>query len=144
MNKGLFDLVQDVKRVCIFTEDRIREEFNLSSVEFTALHLIEPKEKLTGSAFSERMEFSPARGSRVVNQLQQKGLVNITTLPNNRRSIEIVLTEYGCKLKKKIDAEIKKCESRILDSLKPSEQEELKKNLALLSQLMEGVQELNL
>ncbi|MCD6116750.1 MarR family transcriptional regulator [bacterium] len=136
MGKSLFDLVQDVKRVCIFTEDRIRKEFDLSYVEFMAMHLLNPEEKLTGSEFSERMQFSTARGSRVVNQLLTKGLVDTTVLPNNRRSMEIVLSKYGCKLKKKIDDEIKECESRILDSLKPDARKSLKMSLEILSGLL--------
>jgi|GEM_PF-647249 len=136
MDKSLFDLVQDVKRVCIFTEDRIRNEFDLSYVEFMALHLLNPNEKLTGSEFSERMKFSNARGSRVVNQLYKKGLVETTILPNNRRTIEIALSKSGCKLKKEIEKEITKCETKILDSLNNGAKETLKQNLRLLSELM--------
>ncbi|RKY78773.1 hypothetical protein DRQ07_07215 [candidate division KSB1 bacterium] len=136
MDKSLFDLVQDVKRVCIFTEDRIRNEFDLSYVEFMALHLLNPNEKLTGSEFSERMKFSNARGSRVVNQLYKKGLVETTILPNNRRTIEIALSKSGCKLKKEIDKEITKCETKILDSLKPDARKSLKMSLEILSGLL--------
>jgi len=141
MEKSLFDLIQDVKQVCVITEDRIRKEFNLSYVELMALHRLAPHEKLTGSEFSERMNFSPARGSRVINQLNSKGIIHTTVLPYNRRSMEICLSPTGCRLKQQVDSEIQKCENRIMTNADKPGKARIKQALAELHGLMKTAHE---
>lgn len=59
----------------------------------------------------ERMLDKMSDSSRIVEKLRLKGLVKRDTCANDRRSVDVIITEKGLKLLKKIDPEIKKVEN---------------------------------
>lgn len=52
----------------------------------------------------ERMLDKSSNASRIVDKLEAKGLVKRTTCPNDRRAVDVLITENGLDLLKKMDA----------------------------------------
>lgn len=63
--------------------------------------------------------------TRIIDKLIDKEYVERSICKNNRRKIELFITEEGLSLLKKVDPIVDQAEAEILQSLKPMEQEEL-------------------
>jgi DNA-binding MarR family transcriptional regulator len=63
--------------------------------------------------------------TRIIDKLIDKEYVERSICKNNRRKIELFITEEGLSLLKKVDPIVDQAEAEILQSLKPIEQEEL-------------------
>lgn len=131
MGNRLFELMLLIKRKCLSTEEDIREELALSQAEFNGLLTLEGKEQ-SGNTFSERMELSPSRGSRVLWRLISKGYVQTHTSDTDRRSNIISLSLSGRKMKKKIERRMMKCEGKIKSKLSNREIRAIKNALTTL------------
>lgn len=65
------------------------------------------------SLVNERMLDKMSNASRLIEKLRQKGLVDRTTCPNDRRQVDVILTEKGLNLLNEADAEMKNAHSSI-------------------------------
>jgi DNA-binding MarR family transcriptional regulator len=70
--------------------------------------------------------------SRIVDKLLEKGCVERTICPENRRKVNIFITQKGMKLLKKIDAVIDDTEKTLTSPLSKHEMDQL---LLILSKL---------
>lgn len=136
MPHQLFDLIQSIKKGCIKTEEHLREEHDLSTAEFKGLLVMELDEQVSGGAFSNRMGLSPSRGSRVINQLVQKKLLQIEPIPDNRRAIKVFFTEHGKEVRTVLDEEIEQCEQRLMKRIPASQHGVFRETLKTLSALL--------
>jgi DNA-binding MarR family transcriptional regulator len=71
--------------------------------------------------------------SRIVDRLVIKGLVKKTTCTKDKRLVDVVITDKGQKLLKKLDGETNKMDN-ILDNLTEKESEQLSHLLDKLRQ----------
>lgn len=72
----------------------------------------------------DRMLDKMSDTSRIVDRLILKGLVKKTTCPTDKRLVDVVITDKGLKLLKKLDAQSKPVDA-IMDTLSESEAEQL-------------------
>ena len=70
--------------------------------------------------------------SRIVDKILEKGLVERVVCPENRRKVNIFITQKGLKLLKKIDSVINQTEETLTASLSKQEMDQL---LQLLNKL---------
>lgn len=63
--------------------------------------------------------------SRIVDKLLEKGLVERVLCPENRRKVNIFITQRGLKLLKKIDRVINQTEETLTASLSKQEMDQL-------------------
>lgn len=138
MHRSFFDLVQKIKKQCTETERKIQNDLQLTQAEFTALRLIRPGEKMQSGFFSEKMDLSVSRGSRVINQLRAKGYVRVLPVPGNRRCRHVVLTSKGEKIQDEMYRQILRCEEAFLSHLSPGTRVQVFDNLEELVAIMEG------
>lgn len=136
MEKQLFELIMMVKKKCLRTEERIRVELKLTPGEFHGLLVIEKGEKVPGLEFSERMDFSPSRGSRILNRLVTKQYMVLNPGRSDRRSIEASLTPKGVHMREIIFAKMSECEGRITSQLSREEVNDIKAALEKLASVM--------
>jgi len=136
MPHQLFSLIQSIKKGCVKTEEHLREEYSLSTAEFNGLLVMNPDEHVVGGVFSERMGLSASRGSRVINQLVQKGYFQAEPMPENRRAIRVFLTEAGKQLRQVLDIEIGQCEERLLARIPEAQRDQFQDILNTLSCLL--------
>jgi len=132
----MFDLIHSIKKGCVRTEERIRADYDLSTAELVGLRILQTDEAILAGLFAERLELSPSRGSRVINQMVQKGLVTAHPIPENRRSVQVSLTTVGRRMQRSVELEILQCENRLLAQLPESQRDTFKSTLEMLSNLL--------
>ncbi len=79
---------------------RILRPFNISQQQFNILRILRGMhpEPATVKLLTERMLDQMSNASRLVEKLKQKGLVKRTTCENDRRRVDISITEAGLQL----------------------------------------------
>ena len=85
------------------------EKFNLTEQQFNVLRILRgqfPK-PATVNLLKERMLDKMSDASRIVDRLEQKGLVSRCTNKRDRRAVDIRISETGMDILKKMDAEFK-------------------------------------
>ncbi len=86
---------------------RVLKQYSLSTQQFNILRILRgqhPK-PATVNLLQERMLDKMSNASRLVEKLRQKELLERHTCPNDRRAVDIIITEKGLTLLKKIDEE---------------------------------------
>ena len=79
---------------------RVLKEFNLSIQQFNILRILRGRhpESATVKLLSERMIDKMSNASRLVEKLRHKGLVERTSCPEDRRSVDIAITREGLEI----------------------------------------------
>ncbi len=79
---------------------QILKNFNLSVQQFNILRILKGRhpEPATVKLLTERMIDKMSNASRLVEKLKQKGFVERTSCPKDRRQVDIAITEEGVKV----------------------------------------------
>ena len=101
--------------------------FEISLQQFNVLRILRGQKGVAAnlSTVQERMVNRMSNNTRIIDKLIDKEYVERSICKNNRRKIELFITEEGLSLLKKVDPIVDQAEAEILQSLKPIEQEEL-------------------
>ena len=85
------------------------ERYNLTQQQFNILRILRGQfpNPCTINLLKERMLDKMSDASRIVDRLEQKGLVSRCTNKRDRRSVDIRISETGMDILKKMDAEFK-------------------------------------
>lgn len=136
--KEIYDLILKIKYICHCTENRISSSCQISLSELNGIKVMEGERAITCSDFSKRINLSPSRASRIIDNLVGKGFLSRKVYEQDRRSTLIVLTKKGQKVRNKINQEQKKFEQLLTSELTKEDIELLKKGLNLLEKIMEN------
>jgi DNA-binding MarR family transcriptional regulator len=132
----LLDLIRILRKKCVERESEIKKKLGLSEAEFQGLQCIDENEKITCQIFSERMNLSVSRGTRIIDRLFRKGYFDRTDCSEDRRCKNIRLTLSGLEIKNKIEKLNRECEKKLTRNLTEKRIIALKKELnRLMSQL---------
>jgi DNA-binding MarR family transcriptional regulator len=112
-------------------EDITHQQFNILRI----LRGAHP-EPLSTLQIRERMLDKMSDTSRIVDRLVLKGLVNKSTCPKDKRLVDVVITERGQELLKKLDAQ-----SDAMDQILSGITEEEAQTLSCLLDKMRGTEE---
>ena len=132
MENRIIDLIVELKKKCSVKEEDIQQEFDLTQAEYRGIVCMEPGEKVTCSDFSQRMDLSPSRGSRIIEKMIEKGFINYDNVPGDRRAHAVSLTGKGKNVKKKIELKKDECEEAIRTHYSDQQVGTLKETLAML------------
>lgn len=97
-------------------QSKIFKPHELSPEQYNVLRILRgqfPK-PTTVSSIQERMLNKMSNASRLVEKLKQKGMVERTECPNDRRQVDILITKRGLELLKLLDDEVKKFNAEII------------------------------
>ena len=85
------------------------ERYNLTQQQFNILRILRGQfpNPCTINLLKERMLDKMSDASRIVDRLEQKGLVSRCTNKRDRRAVDIRISETGLDILKKMDAEFK-------------------------------------
>ena len=132
----LLDLIEILRKKCVEREFEVKKKLDLSKAEYQALQCIEKDEKITCQIFSERMNLSVSRGTRVIDHLYKKGYFDRQGCSEDRRCKNIGLTLNGVEVKKKIEELNRECEKKLARNFSEKRIIALKKDLnRLMNQL---------
>ncbi|TRW23952.1 MarR family transcriptional regulator [Flavobacterium zepuense] len=105
----------------------VMKAYDLSPEQFNVLRILRgQKGKPTNmSVIQERMIAKTSNTTRLVDKLLLKGLVKREVCPDNRRKMEITVTQRGLDLLTEIDPKVEENETRFANNLTLAEQEQL-------------------
>ena len=109
--------------------------FGISLPQFNVLRILRGQkgEPANLSTINERMIHKMSNTTRLVDKLIEKALVQRRICAQNRRKIEIFITDAGLSLLKEIDHQLDQKEKQLTKQLNEKEKEKL---IALLSSLI--------
>jgi DNA-binding MarR family transcriptional regulator len=129
---SLIDILTELKKECAASEEKIRRSLDLSEAEYNGLLCLNKSEKITCQEFSERMNLSVSRGSRVIDMLFEKGYLDRVDCFEDRRCKHIEITKSGIKVRRKIDKQRQACEQKLAADYSEQKLVMLKKELRRL------------
>jgi DNA-binding MarR family transcriptional regulator len=118
----------------MYTQNVLAESFNeilkendLSPEQFNVLRILRGQKGKPANmcTIQERMIAKTSNTTRLVDKLLLKELVTREICPNNRRMMEVMITEKGLDVLKVLDPDVEKYEKRFADNLSPNELENL-------------------
>lgn len=103
------------------------KKFDLSIPQFNVLRILRGQKGKPAnlSTVQEHMIHKMSNTTRLIDKLIQKGFVKRNICENNRRKIEVYITNSGLQLLKSIDDTLDDKESFILENLNIEEKKEL-------------------
>ncbi|MEH7435879.1 MarR family transcriptional regulator [Neobacillus drentensis] len=108
-------------------------KYNLSITEFSVLEVLYHKGKQTIQQIGHRILISSGSMTYVIDRLEQKGILNRSACPNDRRAIHVALTDHGKSLMEEIMPKHQELVDNMFGSLTSNESEELVKLLKKVS-----------
>ncbi|HMQ79290.1 MAG TPA: MarR family winged helix-turn-helix transcriptional regulator [Ignavibacteria bacterium] len=137
MNKGIVELIFELKFTCQAKEESIREELRLSPSEYRGLLSISPGEIKSCMQMSNMMGLSKSRGSRVIDKLIDHGfLTEARGDEEDKRIYNVKLTLKGQNAIKRINAVMSECERAILKNVPADELQNFTKTLHKISEII--------
>ena len=140
--------MDDAKKVILnlmYTQTVIADKFNeilkpydLSSEQYNVLRILRGQKGCPANMFliQERMIAKNSNTTRLIDKLLLKGLVTREVCPENRRKIEVQITEKGLDLLDELDPKVLENEKIFSDNLSNEE-------IKLLNTLLEKYRTLN-
>lgn len=125
----------------MFTQNVIKEKFNeirtphdLSGEQYNVLRILRGQKGNPANMclIQDRMIAKTSNTTRLVDKLLLKKLVTRKVCPENRRKIEVLITEKGLAVLKDLDPITDELEHKITNNLKPAELEQLNQLLEKL------------
>ena len=136
--KNTYELILRLKHFCHCNERKISTYCQINLAELKGIKAMGRDEAITCSDFSKRINLSPSRSSRIIDNLVKKKLLLRKTREDDRRSILLYLTKKGWELKENIAQEEKKFEQLLAAQLSDADIEIIKKGLKLLEKVMKN------
>lgn len=121
--------------------NKLNEELNtltkkcgISLPQFNVLRILRGQKGKPAnlSTLNQHMIHKMSNTTRLVDKLIEKELVERCVCENNRRKVEITITTAGLALLAQLDNQLIEKESQLVNTIKPTEKEEL---IALISKL---------
>jgi DNA-binding MarR family transcriptional regulator len=103
--------------------------YGLTTLQYTALTVLERHPGMSGAELSRRSFVSPQSGSEMVAHLERKGLIERTPDARNRRILRITLTRDGAKLVESCEEWMDELEKLMLTGLTARDAKELRRVL---------------
>lgn len=117
-------------------EERLFSQFDLSAQQYNALRLLRAAspETIPTLALGGKLISRAPDMTRLLDRLDERGLVRRERRSGNRRVVEVGITDAGLRLLDGLSDEVRKCHQKQLGHLKP---EQLHQLIALLQDARE-------
>ncbi len=129
---SLIEILTELRKECVATEEKIRRSLDLSEAEYNGLLCLNRDEKITCQEFSGRMRLSVSRGSRVIDKLFERGYLDRVDCSEDRRCKHVEITKSGIEIQRKIDKHRQNCEQKLALDYSKQKLAMLKKELRRL------------
>lgn len=116
-------------------EVHIGRPYDLRKVDFSLLMLLAQHGSVPPKALVKLLSLTPPKLSMVLERLQARGLIERTPNPDDRRSVQVTLTEPGAKLAKSLEPVARRMEQGLKKRLTAADHAKL---IGLLRKLADG------
>jgi DNA-binding MarR family transcriptional regulator len=128
-------LARRFQQVCAGLVNETLATKGLTQFQWGVLSGIQEMPGVDQRRLADALSIVPENISQIVDELEEKGLVERRTSQTDRRSRQLFLTKKGAALRRRIIPETRAANDRILEPLKPEERELF---LGMLCHLIEG------
>ncbi len=128
----LTDLTFDLLRCCEAKEKVFCKMNRIRVSEFRCLRIMEPGEHYNLQDLATGLNLSPSRLTRIVDGLFFRGLVQRRQSAEDRRYVDVELTDAGLKMKERLISLYEDLHQQILAPYSPSERETIFKGVSLM------------
>ncbi len=135
----LNQLIDEVQRCCVDKRFFESGAFGLPFAEIRSLMLFKGERYLTVMTMAERLEVAKSRVTKLVNSMNDKGLVRRMPDPLDGRVRLLRLTKEGRRIVDRITAFEKSMQEKILAKLEPGDRSRVISGLELLRSAMQTV-----
>lgn len=117
-----------------YREGQLFRKYDLTLPQYNVLRILKGQhpESASVNLLIERMIDKSSNASRIVEKLRKKGLVDRKTCPDDRRRVDVVITDSGLKILRDAGIELKELHRHYADVISKNEAEQLN---ALLDKL---------
>jgi DNA-binding MarR family transcriptional regulator len=130
-------LIFNLKSKCSWLEDKIFYETRLTPAEYKGIDVLTPDDRISAAEFARRMNLSKSRCSRVIEKMMNDGFLKISSVPGDRRSIQLSLTKKGCVTQEKVERLMEKCNQSITEKLTQKQVYAISQSLQKLLNIIE-------
>lgn len=109
--------------------------FDLTPVQYAVLYCLWENDKKSPKEIAERLKLENSTISGILERMEKKGLIKRMISKEDRRFIQIMLTEKGAVLEKDVLAAVDKVNEEVMSVFSKEECENLKTQLRLLAGL---------
>lgn len=113
----------------------IGRPYDLRKVDFSMLMLVSEQEGLAPKALAKRLSLTAPKLSMVLDRMQARGLIDRTPDPNDRRSVQVSLTDQGRTLARQLVPVARRMEQGLKKRLTAADHARL---IQLLHKLADG------
>lgn len=132
-----YRMIHDIYVLLDDGDRRVLRSFNLSTSQFSVLMLLDEGEGWRLTDLSDRLLFDKSTITRIIDRLEQAGLVRRIADPADRRVQRVVLTKLGLEQRDEARTAHERSLERRMAVLDADEQRHL---CALLAKLRDGLQ----
>lgn len=118
-------LIHDVAHLLRLRIDRALRPHDLTRVSWMAIGIVEQNEKLTQSELAARLELGTAATGKLVDRLQERGLVQRHDAPDDRRAKLLVVTQEARDLLERLKPVGERLREEVLQDLGEAERQHL-------------------
>lgn len=134
--RRIYRLIHETYVLVVGVDEAVTKDFDITPIQFRMLMLLEAEEGLRLTYLSDRVLRSKGQVTRIMDQLENKGLVRRAADPHDRRALNAVLTKAGIKLRNKIYAKHQEAIQTYLSALSKDERKALTRILEKLNPLI--------
>lgn len=97
-------------------QKRFFKQYNVTMQQYNVLRILRGQhgKPITVASIQERMMDKMSNASRLIDKLLDKGMVERKICPNDRRQVDVTITEKGMQLLEATDPEMKKFEETFI------------------------------
>jgi len=108
-------------------EDELFQQHDLTAQQYNALRLLKAEHPaaLPTLVLARKLVSHAPDITRLVDRLEQRGLVARQRIPDNRRVVQVGITEAGLALLKQLDQPVRECHLKQLGHLSPAQLQSL-------------------
>ncbi len=114
------ELIFTLRQKCAIKDLFLVKSLGISIAEFNALLQFFNSQSLGVKELAERLDITPGGVTRIVTSLEDKGLVVRKISPEDRRSVDVFLTDKGKEMVKQIWQTSLELHRRILEQIEPT------------------------
>lgn len=118
-----------------YMQQKVFKEYDITPQQYNALRILRgqhPKPATVG-LIKERMIDRNSDASRIVERLRKAGYVERVTCENDRRAVDVIITEKGLQLLKRMDGVV----AEIQEPLKKLDKDEIQQFTGLIDKMLE-------
>lgn len=104
-------------------------QFNVTPVQYGILKCLWDESPQTPKQIAKVLDLDGSTITGILDRMEDKGLISRTPNPDDRRTLRVIITDSGLKLRKQIEEVVEESNKYILGRFSKDEQEQLKQLL---------------